>query len=79
VEINEKKIWLFGVFKSCPLKMPLQTCPFNKLREKTLIDRWNHVNKLSVSEVSELICYHKACLLGRETWQIKYRDTFSFN
>jgi hypothetical protein len=79
VDTYEKKIWLFGVFRSCPLKMPLHTCPFNKLRKEALINRWNHVETLSVNEIGELICYHKKCLLGRVTWQIIYKDKVLLN
>jgi len=66
VKEQEKKIWLFGVFTTCPLKVTLESCPFKKFRQLSAINRWSYINGLNVSEIDDYIKLHKGCLFERE-------------
>lgn len=67
MKANEKKIWLFGVFSACPLKVALEGCPFEKYRKQSPLERWEYIEGLTEEEVDALILHHKKCLYKRES------------
>lgn len=71
MKAKEKKIWLFGVFSACPLKYALEGCPFEEVRKKSALERWEHIDNLTDAEVDALIFHHKHCLVKRERMELK--------
>ena len=71
MEAREKKIWLFGVFSACPLKFALEGCPFEEVRKRSALERWEYIDRLTEAEMDALIFHHKACLYQRERMNLK--------
>lgn len=71
MKAREKKIWLFGVFSACPLKYVLEGCPFEEVRKKSALERWEYIEKLTDEEMDALILHHKNCLIKRERMEVK--------
>lgn len=67
MKARDRKIWLFGVFSACPLKVVLEGCPFEEFRKWPPLERWEYINRLSEEEVNTLIMQHKNCLYKRES------------
>jgi len=71
VKAREKKIWLFGVFSACPLEYALKGCPFEEVRKKSALERWEHIEQLTEEEMDVLILHHKSCIYKREQLELK--------
>jgi hypothetical protein len=71
VNLEEKRIWLFGVVNGCPLNSPCKNCPFEVMRIEPLTERWRYLCDLTDNEVEDLVNYHVRCLFERELKQFK--------
>jgi hypothetical protein len=66
VNLEEKRIWLFGVANGCPLISPLENCPFIVIRNKPMAERWKYISELPEDQVESLISHHLKCSYDRE-------------
>ena len=62
----DKTILLNGLIFSCPMQVSNLDCPFKKIRDLFLPDRFDFVKNLQFSEINNLIEHHKICLHRRE-------------
>jgi len=65
MELSEEKIWLYGLFVSCPQGTPLASCPLEKYRILSYYDRLSALKELTTAETKEIIDHHNRCLLRR--------------
>jgi hypothetical protein len=66
VNLEEKRIWLFGVANACPLNSPCDSCPFTVIRNKTVTERWKYISDMPEDQVESLISHHLKCSYDRE-------------
>jgi hypothetical protein len=66
VNLDEKRIWLFGVAYGCPLNSPLENCPFKVIRDKQIAERWKYISELPEDQIESLINHHLKCAYDRE-------------
>ncbi len=57
---------LNGLMFECPMRVETNNCPILKIRQKQVIERFNHLRMLSSIEKTSLYNLHKACLTNRE-------------
>ena len=63
---SEKKFWLFGVVRACPLGKDLENCPLKKIRKMPISEQFKFIQQLPEDKVNQLIQHHKKCLYKRE-------------
>jgi hypothetical protein len=61
-----RKVYLMSLIISCPLNDPVESCPFNKFRDISILKLIEKTNSLSPEEVLLLANEHKMCLRKRE-------------
>ena len=61
-----RKVYLMSLIISCPLNDPVESCPFNKFREISILKLIEKTNSLSAEDVILLANEHKICLRKRE-------------
>lgn len=66
MNLDDKRIWLFGVANGCPLNFPLENCPFKGIRDKPMAERWKYISELPENQVETLISHHLKCSYERE-------------
>jgi len=67
MELKYRKVWLKGLFISCPFNRALDNCPAKKIRKLPLTERMAFVDKLTPEQIDETLAHHKNCLTERES------------
>ena len=62
----DRKVYLTGLFISCPLKKAQIECPFRKFRNAPIDKIIPYRNALKDREVLQLAGYHKRCMLTKK-------------
>jgi hypothetical protein len=68
LDIEEKRIWVQGLLIECPMGTHLDDCPAKELRKIPLKERVNLVKEMTDDQIDQIINYHRACLIRRESF-----------
>ena len=66
MNIDEKRVWIFGVAKACPLTNELESCPFSEMRKTPVSECWKTISAMPEEQIDILIDHHSNCLYNRE-------------
>lgn len=66
MQFTNKRIKLWGLACSCPLKFALQDCPFNEIRNLSPKERLTQIMELDGSRVNSLVSHCDTCVFYRE-------------
>ena len=77
MNINDRKLWLFGLLLECPMGEPLQGCPVNSLRSLAIQEKLNYLETLSETQINKILEEHTLCLENREKSDILFNKGFN--
>jgi len=62
----EAKLLVKKLLIKCPKKTPLSNCPLSGLRELSLIEKLETVDKMPLDHLENILLHHKNCQLETE-------------
>ncbi|MCG6189248.1 hypothetical protein [Maribellus maritimus] len=66
MKLTDSKIWLWGLFLSCPLGEEVSDCPIKSIRNKSVKGKFDFIENLPHEEIDKLLQIHSRCLQRRE-------------
>lgn len=68
-----------GLLFECPFKDELESCPFKKIREMVVKDRFKYFNNYTKEYKASIIKIHLDCLKNREALNLSGNNHFNQN
>ena len=67
---EETKLLVKKLTVQCPQEEPLPDCPLSALRELSLVEKLEMVDKMPLDQLENIVRYHDNCLQEREKGEI---------